>query len=178
MSNDDDRSSRGGRDQPLHTVGDDAKRVDGMADPRFLRRYVTIEKVARYAPLEFRLRPAAVTIVPRDRDEQYRDSLREILSETSAIQRIDEELVPVRRTAVDDGERRHPGDRISRRELQPGDVPVETVDTVPNHVPFRGVPEPFEGQLFERARIECSAGCRVGERLHTLTAVWQRPTEP
>ena len=68
-------------------------------------------------------------------------ALREILTETGTVQGIDEELVPIRRAAVDDRERRHRGIRRVGRELQARDVPVEPVVAIAQLVPLGPIAE-------------------------------------
>src|SRR5262249_53416795 len=131
-----DRAFGGRFDQLRDAVGDDAKRVDRVADFRLVSRDVVIDQITGDPFIELLLGPPTMPVVAGNRDEQYRNALREELPESGTIERIDEELVPVRGATVDDRQRRRLESGTYRRQLQSRDVPVQAVHLVADDVPF------------------------------------------
>ncbi|MGH9204723.1 MAG: hypothetical protein ACRD2A_26140, partial [Vicinamibacterales bacterium] len=86
--------------------GHHREREDGIANPRFVLADRPIQHVPWHSAIEGRFGPAPFGVVARQRDQQDARSLREILAQARAIERIDEELVPIGRAAVDDRQRR------------------------------------------------------------------------
>ena len=177
VSNDDDRAGRVLFDDLSHAVHDHSKREHGVANLRFLRGDLLLQKIGGDSISVFRARPAAMPVIARYRQEKNGDLLRQILTQAGIIELIDEELVPVRRSSVDDDQGWKAGNWPHRRQKESGDVPVEAIHPVALLDPFRPVTEPVARQRLELPRIEGAARRPIGQRLHERPLIREVPAE-
>jgi hypothetical protein len=164
-------------EQCLDAVRNNAKRIHRVANPGFFRGYVLVEQVAWYTLAQIRFRPAAVAVVARNGYQQYRYFLREVLPQACVIFRAEKELIPVRRTAVDDHHCRQPGVGGGRHQVKAADVPVEPIGVKADFMPAGAVAQCLGSHRFECTRVERAPGSRVGKLSHGLATVRKVPAQ-
>ena len=177
MAEDEQRTRGRTFEQTPHSFRNQGEREHGVANLRFVAGDDSPEQVTWNALVECRLGPSAVRVVAGNRDQYDPHALSQVLAEARAVQRVKEELIPIRRSAVNDRERWQTRLGRVRGELQAGDVPVETVMRVPKDVPCRAVPQVGRRRLRQLHRVERAARRGVGDCLHRAAGVWQVPAE-
>src|SRR5207249_10032376 len=113
--------------QLANAFGNEAECVDRIPNLGFVGGNLSIEHVTRDAILVLVFFRSSIGIVAGDRDQHDGKALRQKLSQAGPVQWVQEKLVPVRRTAVDDRKRGESRFGFVGDEVKSGDVPVETV---------------------------------------------------
>ena len=78
---------------------------------------------------------------------------------------------------MDDHQRRHPRQRIVWRQVQPRNVPVQTVQVEAHLVPLGPVTQLIRGQGLKLTGVQGAAWRRIGKRLDLRASVRKVPAK-
>src|SRR5687767_7338828 len=120
MSADQQRPLHDSLDEQPHAFAYEAERVDGVAGPQLIAVELSVQQIRGLARGVVTLGPAPGLVVAGNGDEQDRNALREVLANPRIVQRIDEELIPVRRPPVDICDRGEARNRLIWYKVQGG----------------------------------------------------------